>query len=124
MLSTKTESNIYIDLEDKSNHHADIFETSADYSDIGEMKDNYDDMYHDVVDSSFHLLHRKTMAVTKFEVMLNDLLLKRKASLLLYDEIIVIVNSYISSPNFNRFDTLKSRKKLLRSTESLDLEVH
>ena len=117
MLSIGFESNTYGDLEDKSNHHADMFETSADYSDIGEMKDNYDDMFHDVVDSSFLPLHRKTMAVTKFEVMLNDLLLKHKASLLLYDEIIALVSTYISSPNFNRFDKIKSRKSLLRSTQ-------
>ena len=92
MLSIGFESNTYGGLEDQSIHHADMFETSADYSDIGEIKDNYDDMFHDVVDSSFRPLHRKTMAVTKFEVMLNDLLLKHKASLLLYDEIIALVS--------------------------------
>ena len=117
MLSIGFESNTSGCLEDQSIHHADMFETSADYSDIGEMKDNYDDMFHDVVDSSFLPLHRKTMAVTKFEVMLNDLLLKHKASLLLYDEIIALVSTYISSPNFNRFDKIKSRKSLLRSTQ-------
>ena len=46
-------------------------------------------------DSGFCPLRRKTMAVTKFQVMLNDILLKHKASLLLYDEIIELVSSYI-----------------------------
>jgi hypothetical protein len=83
-------------------------------SDIGENKDNYDDTFDDDIDSSFCPLHRRTMAVTKFQVMLNDLLLKHKASLLLYDEIIDLVSSYISSPNFNILDKFKSRKSLLR----------
>jgi len=65
----------------------------------------------------FRPLRRKTSAVTKFQVMLNDLLLKHKASLLLYDEIIELVSSYISSPNFNQFDKFKSRRSLLQFTE-------
>ena len=62
-------------------------------------------------------LRRKTMAVTKFQVLLNDILLKHKASLLLYDEIIHLVSSYISSPSFSRLDKFKSRRSLLQSTE-------
>ncbi len=57
------------------------------------------------------------MSVTKFQVMLNDLLLKHKASLLLYDEIIEVFSMYINSPDFNRFDKFKSRKTLLLSTQ-------
>jgi hypothetical protein len=55
----------------------------------------------------------------RFQVMLNDLLLKHKAkaSLLLYDEIIELVSSYISSPSFNPFDKFKSIRSLLQSTE-------
>jgi len=68
-------------------------------------------------DSGFCSLRRKTTAITKFQVMLNDLLLKHKASLLLYDEIIDLVSTYISSPGFNRFDKFKSRRSLLQSTE-------
>ena len=67
--------------------------------------------------SSFRPLCRRTMAITKFQVMLNDLLLKHKASLLQYDEIIDLFSSYISSPNFNRLDKFKSRKSLLQSTQ-------
>jgi hypothetical protein len=80
-------------------------------SDQSETKDTND------VDSCFLPLRRKTMAVTKFQVMLNDLLLKHKANLLLYDEIINLVSTYISSPDFNRYDKFKSRKSLLQSTE-------
>ena len=57
------------------------------------------------------------MAVTKFQVLLNDLLIKHKASLLLYDEICQLFEQYISSPNFDRFAKFKSRRSLLTSTQ-------
>jgi hypothetical protein len=57
------------------------------------------------------------MAVTKFQILLNDLLLKHKASLLLYDEICQLFKQYISSPNFDRFAKFKSRRSLLTSTQ-------
>ena len=68
--------------EDSSYNNRDLIETFDSYEDINED------------DSDFHPLRRKTMAVTKFQVMLNDLLLKHKASLLLYDEIIELVSIY------------------------------
>jgi hypothetical protein len=57
------------------------------------------------------------MAVTKFQVLLNDLLIKHKASLLLYDEICNLFEQYISSPNVDRFAKFKSRRSLLASTQ-------
>ena len=57
------------------------------------------------------------MAVTKLQLMLNDLLLKHNASLLLFDEICDLFNRYLSSPHFDQFAKPKSRKSLLRSTE-------
>jgi hypothetical protein len=57
------------------------------------------------------------MAVTKFQVLLNNLLIKYKASLLLYDEICHLFKEYISSPNFERFAKFKSRRSLLTSTQ-------
>jgi len=123
LLSMCFESNMSFGLEENDGHGAEPSHKQEDYSDSYDNHDNHDEVFHDDVDTSFSKLNRKTMAVTKFEVMLHDLLLKHKASLLLYDEIIDLISIYISSPNFNRFDTLKSRKKLLRSTESLDLEV-
>ncbi len=50
------------------------------------------------------------MAVTKSQVLLNNLLTKHKASLLLYDEICNLFKHYISSPNFDRFAKFKSRR--------------
>jgi hypothetical protein len=57
------------------------------------------------------------MAVTKFQILLNDLLIKHKASLLLYDEICQLFEQYISSPNFDRFSKFKSRRSLLTPTQ-------
>jgi hypothetical protein len=57
------------------------------------------------------------MAVTKFQILLNDLLIKYKASLLLYDEICQLFEQYISSPNFDRFAKFKGRRPLLTSTQ-------
>jgi hypothetical protein len=57
------------------------------------------------------------MAVTKFQILLNDLLIKHKASLLLYDEICHLFKQYISAPNFDRFVKFKSRRLLLTSTQ-------
>jgi hypothetical protein len=59
------------------------------------------------------------MAVTKFQVLLNDLLIKHKASLLLYDEICHLFKEYMSSPNFDRFAKFKSRRSLLTSTQKI-----
>jgi len=113
MLSMCFESNRSFDLEDNVGHGTDISNKEADYSDSYDNYDNHDDVFHDDVDTSFSQLNRKTMAVTKFEVMLHDLLLKHNSSLLLYDEIIDLVSNYISSPNFISLDKLKSRKTLL-----------
>ena len=61
--------------EERSYNNGDMIQTED--SDKSETKDTND------VDSCFLPLRRKTMAVTKFQVMLNDLLLKHKANLLL-----------------------------------------
>jgi hypothetical protein len=58
------------------------------------------------------------MAVTNLQVLLNDPLIKHKASLLLYDEICCLFKQYISSPNFDRFAMFKSRRSLLTSTQN------
>jgi hypothetical protein len=57
------------------------------------------------------------MAVTKFQILLNDLLIKHKASLLLYDEICKLFEQYISSLYHDRFAKFKSRRSLLTSTQ-------
>jgi hypothetical protein len=101
--------------DDKSIHHADMDFVDCDF---GGNRGETDLTFEDDIGRAIHpLLRSKRMAVTKFQVMLNDLLLKHKASLLLYDEIIELVSMYISSPDFSRFDKFKSRKTLLLSTQ-------
>ena len=67
---------------------------SYSHGDLSQSDDSDNDKKED--DSGFCSLRRKTMALTKFQVMLNDLLLKHKASLLLYDEIIDLVSSHVN----------------------------
>jgi hypothetical protein len=57
------------------------------------------------------------MTVIKFQILLNDLLIKCKASLLPYDAICQLIKQYILSPNFDRFAKFKSRRSLLTSTQ-------
>ena len=59
----------------------------------------------------------KQISINNIDVMLNDLLLKHKASLLLYDEICNLFNSYLDSLGFDRYVRLKSRKSLLMSAQ-------
>jgi hypothetical protein len=56
------------------------------------------------------------MIVINFQILLNDLLIKHKASLLPYDEICQLFKHNISSSNCNRFAKFKSRRSLLTST--------
>ncbi len=56
--------------------------------------------------------------MSKVQIKLNNLINNHKASLKLHDDIIDLVNEYISSPNFDKNTTLKSRKTFIRSMES------
>ncbi len=53
----------------------------------------------------------------KFQILFNDLLIKHKVSLLLYDEVCQLFGQYFSSPNFDRFAKFKSRRSLLTLTQ-------
>ena len=57
--------------------HISIQQQQKGYDNDGEYGDNCEVMFDNDVDSSFHPLHRKTIAVTKFEIMLNDRRRKR-----------------------------------------------
>ena len=79
----------YFEKDDESAHNADM-DYEVDY-DFGENRDKNDLISENDTETAFRSLHRKTMSVTKFQVMLNDLLLKHKASLVLYEEIIEVL---------------------------------
>ena len=56
----------------------------------------------------------RTMAVTKLQVKLNDLINKNKASLGMYDDICRLFNVYISSGEFDPYAKLKKRTPFFR----------
>jgi hypothetical protein len=54
-------------------------------------------------------------AITKLQVMLNEVINNHKASLKMHDDIVHLFNKYISSPSFDKFSTLKTRKAFTQS---------
>ena len=61
----------------------------------------------------------RTMAVTKLQVKLNDLINWNKVSLGMYDDICQLFNDHISSGEFDKYAKMKKRKPFLRSIESM-----
>jgi hypothetical protein len=55
--------------------------------------------------------------MNRFQIMLQDLINKHKASLQMYDKICHLVNKYVSSLNFSYHLKLQSRKSFLKSIE-------
>ncbi len=96
--------------------HIEDFVTSTFDSDswVNNDEEWKEDMYDN---TSFLWCQIWMMAVKKIQILLNDLFIKHKASLLLYDEICQLFQQYISSPNFDRFAKFKSRRSLLTSTQ-------
>ena len=56
-------------------------------------------------------------AISKLQIRLNDVINRHKAPLLLYDEIVHLINDYISSENFSKYGKLKTRQSFLRQME-------
>jgi hypothetical protein len=59
----------------------------------------------------------RTMAVTKLQVKLNNLINKNETSLGMYDDICHLFNDYISSGEFDPYAKFKKRTPFLRSIE-------
>ncbi len=71
-------------------------------------------------ESNFTLFQEKnvqTMAVTKLQVQVNDLINRNKAILGMYDDICQLFNNYISSADFDQFAKLKKRTPFIRLME-------
>ena len=66
---------------------------------------------------SFSTNNCHTTTVTKMQIILNDLMNKLKASLKLHDDIVEVINRYVSYPNFNKHTRLKCRKLFIASME-------
>ncbi len=101
----------YEDIEQIEDFVASTFDSDSWVNNDEELKEDMDD------NTSFCLCQIQMMAVTKFQILLNDLLIKHKATLLLFDEICQLFQQYITSPNSDRFAKFKSRRSLLTSTQ-------
>jgi hypothetical protein len=71
---------------------ASTFDSDSCVNKDEELKEDMDD------NTSLVQPHIRLMAVTKFQILLNDLLIKHKASLLLYDEICHLFEQYCHKP--------------------------
>jgi hypothetical protein len=60
---------------------------------------------------------QRMTAITKLQVMLNELINNHKPILKMHDDIVHLFNKYISSPSFDKFSTLKMRKAFIQSME-------
>jgi hypothetical protein len=87
------------------------FDSDSWVNNYNELKENMDD------NTSLVQPQIQLMAVPKFQVLLNDLLITNKASLHLCDEICHLFKQHISSPNFDRFAMFKCRRSPLTSTQ-------
>jgi hypothetical protein len=67
---------------------------------------------------------QQSTAVSKVQIKLNNLINNHKASLKLYDDIVDLFNDYVSSPNFNKYAWLKSRKLFIQSMERMYRVTH
>ncbi len=75
MLSLSSSSSVFaskrsFQLEDESTHHADMDQTED--CDFDDNRDGNDLTFDNDIESFFRPLCRKTMALTKFQVMLNN----------------------------------------------------
>ena len=57
-------------------------------------------------------------AISKLQIRLNDLINRHKVPLQLYDEIVHLINDYISSDNFSKYGKLKTRQSFIKQMES------
>jgi hypothetical protein len=60
---------------------------------------------------------QQSTAISKVQIQCNILINNHKATLKLYDGIVNLSNDYVSSPNFNKYARLKTKKSFIQSTE-------
>ncbi len=85
----------YEDSQQRDDFIASTFDSNSWVNNDKELKEDMDDSI-SLVQPQIQL-----MAVIKFQILLKDLQIKHKASLLLNDEICHLFEQYISSPNFD-----------------------
>lgn len=108
---------------DDANEQSFVTEDIVDYGHLFENTDNrsHSDNEETTSDESTDVcyqLGKRTNAITKLQVRLNDIINNHKASLKMHDDLVTIFNEYISSPNFDKYAKLKSRKSFIRDMEN------
>ncbi len=61
---------------------------------------------------------KRTTAITKLQVKLNDIINNHKAYLKMHDDIVHIFNECISSPSFDKYAKLKTQKSFIQLMET------
>jgi hypothetical protein len=90
--------------------------TDGSHTDDGSPYDLHDNDDYD--EDSYNPQAQLSTAVSKVQIKLNNLINNHKASLKLHDDIVVLFNEYIASPNFDLNAKLKTRKSFIKSMES------
>jgi hypothetical protein len=89
--------------------------TDGSDTDVGSPFDLHENDYNE---DSYNPQGQLSTAVSKVQIKLNNLINNHKASLKLHDDIVVLFNEYIASPNFDLNAKLKTRKSFIQSMES------
>jgi hypothetical protein len=101
------DSTDYVDEVDEVDEDIICDSTHFCTNDEGKLEDN----------SMYNKSEKKYSSMTKFQVGLSDIVNKHKASLQMYDDVCNLVNEYTSSPYFDRYAKLQSRKYFLKHIE-------
>ncbi len=88
--------------------------TDGSDTDVGSPYDLHDNDDYD--EDSYNPQTQLSMAVSKVQINLNNLINNHKASLKLHDDIVVLFNEYIASPNFDLNAKLKTRKSFIKES--------
>ena len=100
-----------------------VYDGEFDNSSISEEEpdDNFGNTHTDFDEFGQNGFHdtkgQCSTALSKLQIRLNDVINRHKAPLLLYDEIVHLINDYISSDNFSKYGKLKTRQSFIRQME-------
>ena len=92
--------------------------TDDGYSSVEDGNANGYDDDHQADVGDYHRSHgQRSTAVSKLQIRLNNVINNHKAPLRLYDDVVHLVNDYISSDNFSKHAKLRTRKSFIKQIE-------
>ena len=110
-------NNEYSNLTENHENNDDIVGSNLFSDNSSILSDNFDDG-NQFIHSYEEAQQQQSTAALKLQIKLSHLINCHKAPLKLYDDIVDLLNKYISSNNFNRYARLKSHKSFLKANES------